>query len=188
MNNQSDDERTTATRQHKRALWKTLGLSFLSGFGTPLIKHPDERVAATQQRWAANSGKFMSVALGIDLCVRVYVLRQDPRLCWDIGLIWMVNVFLVSRGQIRSGVPAVGAVGKWSWKTPGLMVAGLALLIPAVVLWLTGGTHSLKAYLGLALLAGGSAFVTLMIMRRTYRKWERRNLGSEAEEKDGDAE
>lgn len=188
MNNQSDDERKTAARQARKTRWKVLGLSFLGCFsgGVPLVKHPDERVAATQQRWAAISGMFMSVALGIDIMVRFYVLKQDARLWGDIGLIWMVNVFLVSRGQIRSGVPPVGVVGKWSWKTPGLMVAGLALLIPAV-LWLMGMIHSLKAYSGCVLVAGASGFVTLMIMRRDYRRWERRNLGPEAGE-DGDKE
>ena len=187
MNNQSYDERRTAVRQQWRTLWRVLGLSALSGVGggTPMLKHHDERVAATSQRWAAIGGAFMGVALGVDMMVRILVLKQDFRLCWDISLIWMVNLFLVSIGQIRSGVPAVGAVGKWSWKTSGLMVAEIALLVPAVI-WLMGGIHSLREYLGGALLAAAGCFVMLMIMRCIYRRWERRALGPEAG--DGDAE
>jgi hypothetical protein len=189
MNNQSDDERGTAVRRDRKTLWKVLGLSALSGVGggTPILKHPDERVAATSQRWAAIGGTFMAVALGIDMMVRILVLKQDFRLCWDICLIWTVNLYLVSIGQIRNGVRPVGAGGKWSWKTSGLITLELALLIPAV-LWLMGNIHSLREYLFVALTAAAGCLVMQMILRGIYRRWERRNLGPEAGEGDGDAE
>ena len=184
MNNHSDDESRAAAGHARKTLWKTLGLSFLGGFGTPIVKHPDERIAATSQRWAAISGAFLSITLGIDMMVRILILKQDFRLCWDICMIWMVNLLLVSIGMIRSGVQPVGAVGKWSWKTSGLMIAEIALLVPAV-LWLMGMIHSLQAYLGGAALAGGSGFVTLIIMRGIYGRWERRALGSPSDDEAG---
>lgn len=187
MNNQTDDERAAAKRQQRKTLWKVIGLSALSGIGggAPIVKHPDERVAATAQRWGAIGGAFMAVALGVDMIVRVFVLRQDFHLWWDISLIWMVNLYLVSLGQIRSGVPPVGAVGKWSWKTSGLMILILALEIPAI-LWLMGMVRSLNGYLGMALLAGGSGLVMLMVLRGIYRRWERRTLGPESGDTDAE--
>lgn len=185
MNNQSNDEHRTAVRQHRKTIWKILGLSALSGVGggVPLLKNPDERLAATSQRWAAIGGAFISAALGIDLIVRIFVLKQDVRLFWDIGLIWMVNVFVVSIGQIWSGVQPVEAVGRWPWKTSGILE--LALLIPAVI-WLMGGIHSVREYLIVALATAAGCLAIQTISRAIYRRWERRNLGPEAGE--GDSE
>lgn len=178
MNNQSNNE-----RQRRYPIWKMLGLAFLSGFGTPIIKHPDERIAATSQRWAALGGSFMSIALGIAMVVRLLILKQDFRQCWDICLIWTVNLFVVCIGQIRSGVQPVGAVGRWSWKTSGLMILEIALLVPTL-LWLMGSIGSLKAYVGSVALAGGSALGMQMILRAIYSKWERKTLGSSCSEEE----
>jgi hypothetical protein len=181
MNSQSNDEREDATRQGRRTLWKMLGLSFLSGLGggTPVIKHRDERIAATSQKWAAFSGAFLSIAIGIDIMVRILILRQDFPV--EICLIWMANLFIVGIGQIRSGVPAAGTVGRSSWKISALMIVEIALLVPAV-LWLMGMVHSWVQYAAYVALAGVSAFVMQMIMRGTYRRWERRTLGASSDD------
>ena len=182
MNNQSDDDRRAAKREHRKHFWKIQILSSLGGLGgIPLVKHPDERIASTAQEWAARAGKFLSIALGIDICVRTYVLRQNPQQYWDISLIWGVNVFLVCIGQTRSGVAPFYAVGKLTWKTAGWILY-LALLIPVLVLWLNGGGYSLKAYVVGTAIAAVSAFVTLKVIRGIYSKWERKNLGNGSEE------
>lgn len=182
MNNHSDDERT-ARRQARKTFWRALGLGFLGGLGggTAIVKHPDERIAATTQKWAAWSGAFLSIALGIDMFVRIVILKKDfpAELC----LIWMINLFVVGIGQIKSGVPAVGAVGKWSWKTSGLMMAEIALLVPAV-LWLMGMVRSWQQYALYVVFAGLSSFAMLLIMRLIYDRWERRALGPESAEED----
>jgi len=178
MNEQHENGSAAASALCRKNRWRTLGLCFLSGLGggTPLVRHYDERIAATMQRWAAAGGSFMSIALAIDILVRSFVLRQDPRLYMDIALIWLVNVFLVCIGMVRSGVPAVGVTGRWSWRTAGLLVGLIALEVPALQ-WLTGDIHSIGQYLAQAALAGGSAVVMLLVMRALYAAWERRSLG-----------
>jgi hypothetical protein len=183
MNNQSNDERA-ARRQARRAMWKTVGLGFLSGLGggTAVVKHPDERIAATSQKWAAFSGAFLSIAIGIDIMVRILILKQDYPM--EICLIWMVNLFVVGIGQIRSGVPAAGTVGTSSRKISVLMIVEIALLVPAV-LWLMGMVNSWLQYAAYAALAAAGSLVMQMIMRGTYRRWERRTLGASSDDEAG---
>lgn len=183
MNNQSDDERRAADGQYRKTIWKMLGMSAVSGLGggTPVVRHPDERVAATSQHWAAIGGSFMSIALGIDVMVRVLILNQDYHQWWEIFLIWMANLFLVGIGQIRSGVRPVGAGGKWSWRTSGLMVVMLALMIPAG-LWCLGELHSLPSFAAMVAFSALGALVMQLIMRGIYSRWERRNLGPDSGE------
>lgn len=181
MNNHSGTP-AADRRQIGKSIGLALGLGFLSGLGGPgLTSHPDERLNATIQRWASIGGWVARTALGIDLLVRALVLRQDARQYWDIGLIWMVAMMLSSLGMVRSGLQPVGAAGKWSWKTSGMMVAIIALLVPAE-LWYLGGIGSIQAYLGSVVLAGGVAFVMQLVMRAIYGKWERRALGPESED------
>ncbi len=181
MNNQSDQERAVR-REVRKGLLRATGLAFLSGLGggTPIARHPDERIAATAQRWAAIGGAFLSIALGIDIMVRVFVLRQDPALFWDIGLIWMVNLFIVCIGQIKSGVQPVG-VSRRQFKISILMIVEIALLIPAL-LWLLGMVHSWQTFLIEAGVAAVSATIMLLIMRAIYSRWERRTLGAESDD------
>ena len=178
--NTGDDR--AAKRLQRRVLWKALGASALSGLGggMPVSAHPDERINAEMQRWAARGGAFLSIALGIDLIVRVFVLRQDPRFYMDIALIWLVNLFIVTIGMIRCGVPAAGVAGKLSWKTSGFLVVLIGLEIPALM-WLMGDIHTLPQFLFQAALAGGAAAVMLLIMRAIYGNWERRALGQDSQ-------
>lgn len=171
-----------AKRLRRRVLWKAAGASALSGLGggMPVTGHPDERINAERQRWAARGGAFLSIALGIDLIVRVFVLRQDPRFYMDTALIWLVNLFIVTIGMIRCGVPAVGVAGKLSWKTSGFLVVLIGLEIPALM-WLMGDIHTLPQFLFQAALAGGAAAAMLLIMRAIYGKWERRALGQDSQ-------
>lgn len=182
MNNRRE-ERGTAGRLGARMWIRLFGLSFLSGLGggMPMAAHPDERVAATAQRWAARGGAFMSVALGIDVIVRVLVLRQDFRQCWDICLIWMANLFFVCIGMVRNGVRPAGAGGRLSWKANGWAILIIALEIPAI-LWLIGGISSWREYVIYTALCAVVALIMQLIMRGIYGRWERRTLGGADEE------
>lgn len=178
MNNRPNDDRN----EQARWSWKLLGLSFLSGLGggTSLMKHPDERIAATTQKWAAIGGSFLSVALAISLVVRVFALKQDPSQYWDIGLMWLANMLIVSIGQTRSGIRPVG-VGRRQARVSVLLIVEIALLVPAV-LWLMGTVHSWQQYVIFAATAGVSGSAMLLLMRAIYSKWERGALGSEPDE------
>lgn len=180
MNDQSNQERAVR-RAMRKGLWKATGLAFLSGLGggTPVARHPDERIAATAQKWAAVGGIFLSIALAIDIVVRCFILRQDPKEYWDIGLIWMVNLFIVCIGQIRSGIQPVG-VERRQFKISILMIVEIAILVPAL-LWLLGMVHSWQIFLLEAGLAAVSATAMLFIMRALYGRWERREIGANSD-------
>lgn len=175
--NSNSNERIVTARRCWKAVGLSLGLGFLSGLGGPgLTNHPDERVNSTIQRWASIAGWVARTALGIDLLVRALVLRQDVHQYWDIGLIWLAAMMLSSIGMVRSGVQPVGAVGRWSWKTSGLIILIIALLVPAE-LWLLGQIDSVTAYLACTALAVAGGFVMHIIIRGVYSRWERRTLG-----------
>ena len=176
MNSDSNTPAVSA-RHCWKAIGLSLGLGFLSGLGGPgLTSHPDERVNSTIQRWGSIGGWVARTALGIDLLVRAFILRQGVHQYWDIGLIWLAAMMLSSMGMVRSGVQPVGAVGRWSWKTSGLMILIIALLVPAEF-WLLGEIDSVTAYLACAAVAAAGGFVMQIIIRGVYSKWERRTLG-----------
>ena len=83
----------------------------------------DERTIATQQRWAARGMWMLSIALSIDVLVRVLILKQEPGQYLDISLICMAALLYASIGMTASGVEPFG--GKWS-------KAWLSILIVAV--------------------------------------------------------
>lgn len=178
MNASSDNNHGVAAAGLNMSRWKLLGLSFLSGLGggTPLLRHPDERIAATSLRWAAVGGSFMSIALAVDIIVRTFVLRQDPHLYMDIAAIWLVNLFLVAFGTVGSGVPAAGASERFPRCAVGLLVGLIALEVPAIM-WLMGEIDSVQEYVIQAILAGSGALVTVLLLRLLYQAWERRSLG-----------
>lgn len=182
MNANTEGRDANGGRKPRIAMWRIFGLSALGGLGgIPLIEHPDERIAETNRLWAARSGAFLSIALGMDIIIRALVLRQDPTLYWDIALIYLVNLFAANIGRVRSGVPAAETTGKITWKFSGLMVMIIAVEVPAL-LWLTGQVRSWTGYFAMAALAGASATVMLLLMRALYCAWERRAVGSSGSE------
>jgi hypothetical protein len=142
-----------------------------------MSNHSDERVVTTQQRWAARGMWIFSIALSIDLMVRLLILKQDPRQCLDISLIWMATTVYVAYGMIANGVAPYG--GKWS--TGLLAVLIIAVEVP-VVLALMGMIHTLADLIADIVSAAASAFVMLVILRGIYGRWERVTLGREPRE------
>lgn len=142
-----------------------------------MSNHYDERIVATQQRWAARGMWIFSIALSIDLMVRLLILKQDPRQCLDISLIWMATVLYVAYGMIASGVAPYG--NKWS--TGLLIVLIIAVEVP-VVLAFMGMVHTLADLIGIIVGAAASAFVMLIILRGIYSRWEHVTLGRGSQE------
>jgi len=137
-----------------------------------MSNHLDERTIATQQRWAARGMLMLSIALTIDVLVRVLILKQEPRQYLDISLIWMATMLYVSIGMTASGVEPFG--GKWSkaW----LVILIIAVEVP-VVLTLMGMVHTLADFIADIVIAAVGASVMLIILRGIYSVWERVTLG-----------
>ena len=134
--------------------------------------HHDERITATAHRWGARGMAILTMALSIDLIVRLLVLKQEPRQWLDIFLIWMGTSLYVFIGMTASGVAPYG--GKWSqaW----LVILIIAVQVP-VVLTLMGMVHTLTDFIAHMVIAAASAFVMLIILRGIYGVWERRTIG-----------
>ena len=134
--------------------------------------HSDERVIATRQRWAARGMVILTIALAIDLIVRILILKQEPRQHLDISLIWMATILYVSIGMTASGVQLYG--GKWSkhW-----LVILTIVAVNAVVLTLMGVIHGLAEAIAIIVCAAVGAFLMLTILRGIYGVWERKTLG-----------
>ena len=132
----------------------------------------DERIIATQQRWAARGFVILSIALAIDLLVRILILKQEPRQYLDFGLIWLAALLYAGIGMTASGV--VPYRGKWS---TGLLVVLIIVVVNAVVWTLMGKVHGLADLIGTIVGTAAFAFVTLIILRGIYSRWERRTLG-----------
>ena len=137
-----------------------------------MSNHPDERVIATRQRWAARGLVILSIALSLDLIVRALILKQEPWQYLDIGLIWMATTGYVALGMAASGVELYEGKLSKNW----LVMLIIAVEVP-VVLTLMGMVHTLAAFIAEVALAAAGAFVTLIILRGIYRVWERRTLG-----------
>jgi hypothetical protein len=132
----------------------------------------DERTTGTADRWAARGMAILTMALSIDLIVRILVLKQEPRQWLDIFLIWMGTSLYVFIGMTASGVAPYG--GKWSkaW----LLILILAVEIPVVLTWM-GMVPTWAAFIANMVIAGAGAFLMLMIFRGIYGVWERKTLG-----------
>ena len=132
----------------------------------------DERIIATQQRWAARGMWMLSIALAIDVLVRILILKQEPRQYMDISLILLATMLYVSFGATASGVEPFG--GKWSktW----LLILLVAVTITAV-LTLMGMVPRLANLIGVIVSGAAGAFTSLVILRGIYRVWERKTLG-----------
>ena len=136
----------------------------------------DERTIAIGQRWGPRGMLMFSIALTVDVLVRILILKQEPRQYLDISLIWMATNLYVAIGMAASGVEPFG--GKWSkaWS-----IIPVVAVTNAVVLTLTGMVHSLADVIAIIVtgVAGAFAgtFVVLIIMRGIYSRWERVTLG-----------
>ena len=132
----------------------------------------DERIIATHQRWAARGMWMLSIALAIDVLVRILILKQEPRQYMDISLILLATMLYVSFGATASGVEPFG--GKWSktW----LLILLVAVTITAV-LTLMGMVPRLANLIGVIVSGAAGAFTSLVILRGIYRVWERKTLG-----------
>jgi len=137
-----------------------------------MSNHSDERVIATRQRWAARGMVILTIALAIDLLVRILIVKQEPRQHLDISLIWIATTLYVSIGMTASGVQLYG--GKWSkyWLVILTIVAA-----NAVVLTLMGVIHGLAEAIGVIVGAAAGGFLMLMVLRGIYSVWERKTLG-----------
>jgi len=132
----------------------------------------DERVIATRQHWGTCGMVILTIALAIDLIVRILILKQEPRQWLDIAAIWMGTAVFVSIGMAASGVQLYG--GKWSKHWPVILTI---VAVNAVVLTLMGGGHGLADLIGVIAGAAGGVFVMLIIFRGIYGVWERVKLG-----------
>ncbi len=137
-----------------------------------MSNHRDERITATAHLWGARGFWLLFMALPIDLLVRILLLKQEPRQYLDIALIWTAAMLYAGIGMTASGVAPYG--GKWSatW----LAVLIIAVEVP-VVLTLMGMIHTPAAFIADVALAAAGAFVTLIIIRGIYSRWERKTFG-----------
>jgi len=137
-----------------------------------MSNHLDERTIATQQRWAARGMWIFSIALSIDLMVRVLIVKQNPLQYLDISLIWMATTLYVAIGMTARGVQLYG--GKWSksW-----LVILIIVVVTTVMLTLMGMVHGPADLIAGIVSCAASAFVMLLILRRIYGVWERVTLG-----------
>ncbi len=136
----------------------------------------DERTIATGQRWGARGMLMLSIALSVDVLVRILILKQEPRQYLDISLIWLATILFVAIGMAGSGVEPFG--GKWSkfwWLVPMIAVTN------AVTLTLMGMIHSLADVIAIIVTGAAGAFagvfVIFIILRGIYSRWERVTLG-----------
>ena len=141
-----------------------------------MSNHLDERTIAVQQRWGARGMLMLSIALTIDVLVRILILKQEPHQYLDISFIWLATILYVAIGMTASGVEPFG--GKWSKAWP---IIPIVAVTNAVVLTLMGMVHSLADVIAIIVtgVAGAFAgtFVMLIILRGIYGVWERRTLG-----------
>ena len=137
----------------------------------------DERVIATRQRWAAHGMAILTMALSIDLLVRILILKQEPRQWLDIFLIWMGTSLYVCIGMTASGVQLYGGKLSKHWLVILTVVATMA-----VVLTLMGMGHGLADLIGVIVGGAIGVFLMLMILRGSYSVWERVTLGRRSRE------
>ena len=139
--------------------------------------HHDERIVATHQRWAARGFGLLFIALAIDLMVRTWLLKQEPRQWLDIGLIWLGTILYVTVGVSASGVALFGR----KWVSMALLIMVLVAVANTVVLMLQGMVHTwadLIVIITFGLIGGGAGvFLALRSLRGIYARWERRTLG-----------
>ena len=142
-----------------------------------MSNHSDERVIATRQRWAARGMVILSIALSIDLIVRVLIVKQDPGQYLDIGLIWMATMLYVAIGMAASGVALYG--GKWV--STALLIMVIVAVTNTVVFAVRGMVHTpaelIYTIAGGIIGGGAGAFLSLIILRAVYSVWERKTLG-----------
>lgn len=131
----------------------------------------DERTVAVQQRWAAYGMWMLSIALAIDMMVRVLILKQQPRQYLDISLIWFAAILYTAIGTTASGVEPFE--GKWSkaW-----LVILIIVVEVEVILALKGKVHTLADLMTGVINSAAGAFMMLLILRGIFSMWERRTL------------
>jgi hypothetical protein len=138
--------------------------------------HHDERITATQQRWAATGFWLLFIALAIDVLVRELILKQEPRQWLDISLISMAAMLYVAIGTTASGVAPYG--GRW-WKA--WPIIPLVAVLNTVLFWRTGIVRSpveLISSITVGIIgATAGLFVALVIVGGIYAVWERKTLG-----------
>ncbi len=165
MNNLSDYDRRVTTHRG----WK----SIFAGIGGGMDNHPDERVHATRQRWAARGMYLMTFLLNMDMLIRIWYLKQSSSQFLDIAIIWLAGIFFVSVGMYASGVQPFG--GKWS-KT--LLILGVLVATDTVLFVALGVIHSLTDLFEAVAVQTAGALLLFVSMRGIYALWERRTLGS----------
>ena len=138
---------------------------------------PDERTTATAQRWGAFGMFVLSLALSIDMLVRILILKQEPRQWMDIALIWLATNLIAGIGMTASGVEPYG--GKWSksW-----LVLLIIVVTNSVVIMLMGMVHSVAELVTDVVTCAAGVFVSFLIFRGIYRRWERVTLGRRSRE------
>jgi len=132
----------------------------------------DERIVATQQGWAARGFGFLFIALAIDLMVRTWLLKQEPRQYLDIWLIWMATILYVAIGMTASGVETCG--GKW-WKM--WPIIPLVVVVNTVTLARIGMVQTLTDVVASVVSATAGLLLSIVILRSIYTLWERATLG-----------
>ena len=137
-----------------------------------MSNHPDERVIATRQRWAARGMVILSIALSLDLIVRTLILKQEPWQYLDIGLIWMATTVYVALGMTASGVKLYE--GKW-WKM--YPIIPVVVVVNVVMLARSGMVQTLTVVVASVVSATAGLSLVIVILRGIYSRWERRTLG-----------
>ena len=136
--------------------------------------HSDERTTAVAHRWAAIGWLILTFALGVDLMVRILVLKQEPQQWADISLIWMATMLFAGVGMTASGVEPYGGKRSKLWLVVLVFAVGITLVSA-----LMGKIHSLADLISTTISAAAGAFMALIILRVIHGAWERRTLGRE---------
>ena len=131
----------------------------------------DERTISVRQRWGARGMLIMSIALAIDVLVRILILNQEPHQYLDISLIWMAAILYVAIGTTASGVEPFGIKSQY-W----LMIL-IVVVVNVVVLMLMGMVASLAELIAVVVSSFIGVVLAIIILRGVYALWERRALG-----------
>ena len=141
-----------------------------------MSNHLDERTIAVQQRWGARGMLMLSIALTIDVLVRILILKQEPRQYLDISLIWVATNLYVAIGMTASGVEPLG--GKWSKSWQFIVIIPIVVVVTTVVmLTLMGMIVSLADLIAMIVSCLAGVFLSFIVLRGIYGVWERRTLG-----------